>query len=377
MSTQEVTGEPQAGVATAPKRKLRIGMVGCGEVTQIMHWPSLYQLADRYEVTALCDLSPVILKELGKLWRVEALTTDHRQLVSRPDVDAVLVANPNAFHAEVTLDAIAAGKHVLVEKPMCVTRREADQILAAQKAHNVVVQVGYMRRYAPAFLGACEAVRQMGAIKFARVRDFLGFNALIVNATSRVIRDDRLPEAVKKDAKARDDALLEEALGGTPAPELKRAYALMLGLSSHDLSAMRELLGMPKRVLFAAQRGEGFYLAAAFDYGPYVCQFETGIDHLARFDAHLEAYGDQKVVRVQYDTPYVRNSPVRLIVTEANRAGGVTIADANPAWGDPFVEEWKAFYENVTKNQAPKTGPADFVQDLELFAEMARRLREA
>ncbi len=44
-----------------------------------------------------------------------------------------LVANPNAFHAEVTLDAIAAGKHVLVEKPMCITRREADQIVAAQK----------------------------------------------------------------------------------------------------------------------------------------------------------------------------------------------------------------------------------------------------
>ena len=65
----------------------------------------------------------------------------------------MLVANPNAFHAEVTLDAIAAGKHVLVEKPMCITRREADQIIAAQKNSNLVVQVGYMRRYAPAFLG--------------------------------------------------------------------------------------------------------------------------------------------------------------------------------------------------------------------------------
>ena len=71
----------------------------------------------------------------------------------------VLVANPNAFHAEVTLDAIAAGKHVLVEKPMCVTRREADQIVAAQKKSNVVVQVGYMRRYAPAFLEGCQVVK--------------------------------------------------------------------------------------------------------------------------------------------------------------------------------------------------------------------------
>jgi Oxidoreductase family, NAD-binding Rossmann fold len=254
--------------ASSPKRRIRVGIVGCGEVTQIMHWPSLYQLADRFEVTALCDVSPLILEELGKLWNVQTLTTDHRELIARSDVDAVLIANPNAFHAEVALAAIAAGKQVLVEKPMCITRREADQIIAAQKNSNVVVQVGYMRRYAPAFLEGCEAVKAMKEIKFARVRDFLGFNNLIVNPTSRVIRDEQLPESVKNDAKLRDEALGDEALGGKPSPVLRRAYAVMLGLSSHDLSAMRELLGMPNKVLFAAQRGGGLYMAAAFRLRP-------------------------------------------------------------------------------------------------------------
>jgi predicted dehydrogenase len=312
---------------------------------------------------------------LGKLWNVQTLTTDHRELVAGIDVDAVLVANPNAFHAEVTLAAIAAGKHVLVEKPMCVTRREAEQIIAAQKNSNVVVQVGYMRRYAPAFLDGCDAVKAMKEIKFARVRDFLGFNSLIINPTSRVIRDEQLPEAVKNDSKQRDEALVDEALGGKPTPVLRRAYSLMLGLSSHDLSAMRELLGMPKKVIFAVQRGGGLYLAAAFDYGPYVCQFETGIDQIARFDSHLEVYGNQKVVRIQYDTTYVRNSPIRLFVTEDNGRGGVTNVGSHPAWGDPFVAQWKAFYENVTENKSPKTDPADFAQDLELFAEMAQLMR--
>jgi predicted dehydrogenase len=363
--------------APSSKRRLKVGFVGCGEVTQIMHWPSLYQLSDHFEVTALCDVSPLILEELGKLWNIRTLTTDHRKLIARSDVNAVLIANPNAFHAEVTLAAIAAGKHVLVEKPMCVTRREAEQIIAAQKNSKVVVQVGYMRRYAPAFLDGCEAVKAMKEIKFARVRDFLGFNHLIVNPTSRVIRDEQLPESVKNDAKQRDEALLDEALGGKPTPVLRRAYTVMLGLSSHDLSAMRELLGVPNKVLFAAQRSGGLYMAAAFDYGPFVCQFETGIDEIARFDAHLEVYGSQKVVRIQYDTPYVRNSPIRLIITQENGRGGVTRLDSHPAWGDPFVAQWKAFYENVTENKAPKTDPADFVQDLELFAEMARLMRES
>jgi predicted dehydrogenase len=360
------------GPSTPSNRKIRVGIVGCGEVTQIMHWPSLFQLADRFEVNALCDVSPLVLEELGRLWNINGLTTNHRELVTRQDVDAVLIANPNAFHAEVVLDAIAAGKHVLVEKPMCVTHREANQILAAQKNSNVVVQVGYMRRYAPAFLEACEVVRKMGEIKFARVRDFIGFNSLIVNATSRVIRDEQLSESVKKEAKLREEVSLDEALGGRSTPALRRAYTLMLGLSSHDLSAMRELLGMPSKVLFAAQRSAGLYLTAAFDYGAYVCQFETGIDHIARFDAHLEVYGDRQVVRVQYDTPYVRNSPIRLLMVETSGQDGVINRTSHPAWGDPFVEEWKAFYQNVTDNTVPKTNPADFAQDLELFTEMAR-----
>ena len=116
MSNQAEEQVVREGKAPSPKRRLRLGLVGCGEVTQIMHWPSLYQLSDHFEVTALCDVSPLILEELGKLWNVGTLTTNHRELMARNDVDAILVANPNAFHAEVTLDAIAAGKHALIRK---------------------------------------------------------------------------------------------------------------------------------------------------------------------------------------------------------------------------------------------------------------------
>jgi predicted dehydrogenase len=356
-------------------KKLRIGVVGCGEVTQIMHWPSLSQLADLYEVTALCDISQPVLETLGARWNIESLTTDHRDLVTRADVDAVLVASPHAFHAEVTLAAIAAGKHVLVEKPMCMNRREAGQIIAAQMSNRVVVQVGYMRRYAPAFLYACEAVKNIGTIKFARVRDFLGANALIINQTSAVVRDRQLPKKLQEEANRRDEELVLEALGGDVDEDLKTAYRLMLGLSSHDLSAMRELLGMPNKVIFAAQRAGGRYLAAAFDYGSYVCQFETGVDAIPRFDAHLEVFGDKKIFQVQYDTPYVRNLPIRVFTTEANGQGGVSTIDSHPAWGDPFVAEWEAFYQNVTGNLSPKSGPDDFLLDLELFEQMARLMR--
>jgi predicted dehydrogenase len=367
--SQRATGKGNSG-------RIKIGIVGCGEVTQIMHWPSLSQLAELYEVTALCDISSFVLETLGKRWNVGALETDHRELIGRTDVDAVLVASPHAFHAEVTLAAIEAGKHVLVEKPMCMNVREAKEISAAQQKNQVVVQVGYMRRYAPAFLYACDAVKKIGPIKFARVRDFLGSNSLIINQTSTVVRDNHLPKSLRKEASQRDEELLTEALGGNRAEDIKTAYRVMLGLSSHDLSAMRELIGMPDKVLFAAQRAGGHYLAAAFDYGPFVCQFETGIDNIPRFDAHLEVFGEYKTLRVQYDTPYVRNLPIRMFTTEANGQGGVTTSDAHPAWGDPFVAEWQAFYDNVTQNRLPKSGPEDFLLDLQLFTQMVELMCE-
>src|ERR1700722_11190659 len=101
MSNQANVQSGQAGEGSSAKRRLRVGLVGCGEVTQIIHWPSLSQLPDQFAVTALCDVSPLILEQLGRLWNVDILVTDHRELVACNEVDAVLVANPNAFHAEV------------------------------------------------------------------------------------------------------------------------------------------------------------------------------------------------------------------------------------------------------------------------------------
>lgn len=353
---------------------IRIGIAGCGEVTQIIHLPTLAQLADRFTVTALCDVSCQVLEGVGERWNIAARLTDYRDLVARGDVDAVLVANPDVFHAPVTLAALAAGKHVLVEKPMCLTLREADEVAAAGERAGRVVQVGYMRRYAPAFLEACRLVRQMEAVRYARVRDMIGTNALIIRATSQVIRGGDVAADFAAEARRMREALLDEAVESAD-PLLRTAYGQMLGLSSHDLSAMRELLGMPQGVLYAAQRQGGRYLTAAFDYGDFVCQFETGVDNIPRFDAALEVFSRDLVLRVQYDTPYVLNLPTRLHLTRATGSGGIAECAELPAWGDPFKAEWQAFYENISEGKPPKTSPADFRQDLELFQGMLARMK--
>lgn len=354
---------------------IRVGIVGCGEVTQIIHLPALRMLPEQFQVTAICDVSRKVLAEVGTLWNVENRFLDYRELIAQPDVDAVLVANPNAYHSQVILAAAAAGKHLLVEKPMCITLAEADAIAEAARTSGVTIQVGLMRRYAPAFEQACELVREMGdTIRLARVRDVIGQNALFINPTSRVIRGDDIPAEVVAEGQALNGRLMREVVGDAPQ-ELYNAYGMMLGLHTHDISAMRELLGMPKRVLHAAYRNGGWTAQATFDYGSYICQFESGPDNLPRFDAFLEVIGDNQAVKVVYDTPYVRNLPIRVLVSRANGKGGIEETSILPTWGDAFVAEWQAFYENVTQRREPKTSVADSRQDLELFVAMVDLMR--
>lgn len=342
-------------------------------MAQIVHLPTLYQLSGLFEVTAICDVSHKVLAGLGAAWGIETRKSDYRELLALDTVDAVLIANPSVYHAEVAIAALHAGKHVLVEKPMCLTLAENDAVIAAQESSGKIVQVGTMRRYAPAFIEACRIVSDMDDIRLARVHDIIGCNSLVIDPTSRIITADDIPESVSASMRRRQDEQIRAAIGAAPAA-LKTAYNMMLGLSTHDTSAMREMLGVPKRVLHAAQRRGGRMMTAVFDYGDFVCLFSTGADNIPRYDTYLEVYGENRVVRVDYDTPFVRNLPITLSITETRDGMNKTESLTHPGWGDAFTEEWRAFHHSLVSGEPPKASPQDFRQDLLLYREMIQHM---
>lgn len=356
--------------------RTRIGICGCGEVTQIIHLPALAQLDDLFEVTALCDVSDEVLTGVGARLPWATRYSEPDDLVRDNNVDAVLIATPHAYHAATAIAALRAGKHVFVEKPMAMTLADADAIAKEEAASGCVVQVGYMRRYAGAFQAAVEIVRAARAeVRFARVHDFIGANRLIIDDTSRVIRGTDVSD-VHKEQLTRLNAELTHSAIGTLEPALAQAYGLLLGLSSHDVSAMRELLGPPKGVLHASQRAGGRYITASFDFGDFVCDFATGVDRLPRFDTFIEVYCTDRLIRVAYDTPYVRNLPAVLTVTEPDGAAGIRQSVSFPSRIDSFVVEWRAFHDAVAGGTKPKTGVEDSRQDLEIFAKIMARLSD-
>ena len=290
-------------------------------------------------------------------------------------MDAVLITTPHAYHCEQTLAALEHGKHVLVEKPMAMTLEDADAIIAAQQRTGLIVQVGYMRRYASAFVEAVARVKQLEDIRMARVHAVIGRNEFFSSSNSKVIRGKDVSAQVIESGRQLQQRKMQQAIGDA-SRELMTVYELMVGLCTHDLSAMRELIGIPKKVLYATQRHGGLYISAAFDYGEFVCHFETTIDQIPRFDSHLEVYGDSQVLRVQYNTPYVRHLATKLEITSAAPDNGVHLETIGPAFEDNFTREWRAFHQNVTTGSIPKTNPEDYRHDLELFAQMIECIRE-
>ena len=126
----------------------------------------------------------------------------------------------------------------------------------------------------------------------------------------------------------------------------------------------------------ARQWRGGGYIAALLDYGDYVVSYETGVDEQLRFDAHLEVYGDTASLRVQYDTPYVRHLPTTLTVEES-QGDAFTRTVRRPHLKDPYTHELEYFHAMATTGGSPKTSPEDFVEDLNLFAELIRHLDKA
>lgn len=131
--------------------KIRIAVVGAGAFARGTHLPNLQKLSDMYEIRAICSRTGHNAKSTAKKFNADYATTDFEQILTDPDVDAVLITTRHNLHAQMTLQALNAGKHVLVEKPLAINQSELDSIKAFydQNPKGPILLVGFNRRFSP------------------------------------------------------------------------------------------------------------------------------------------------------------------------------------------------------------------------------------
>ncbi len=344
---------------------LRVGLIGLGEVAQLMHLPLLAD-DERFEIAAISDVSPSLLMHIGKRYGVAKRYAAAEALIADPDLDAVFILTPDHLHAELLEQAIRAGRHVFIEKPACLTAAELRPIIELNRGNPKTVFVGYMRRFAPAFLALKARLPKPQDIRHVRIRDLIRESQFFVDQTRNIFRPTDVPEALIADGRAQTAALLRSAMGDMASADALRAYQVLTGLSSHSFSAMRELFGPPLGVV-AARQHRGETVIALFDYGHFTALYEAVIHDVARFDAGIEVLTLNQHFRINYDTPYVRNLPTRLeITTSGDTTTGTEII--GPFYEDAFRIELGAFHDSIASGKPPKTGLEESLSDLELFA---------
>ena len=159
-------------------KKYKIGIIGCGfaangaGATNQIHMPSLARMRDEVEMVAFCDLIEEKAVTAAKEYGAEnaKVYTDYKELLKDDSIDIVDVCTPNKSHAEVTVAALEAGKHVYCEKPMAKKYADAVKMLDAAKRTGKKLTIGYQYRFQPDAWYLQQVCRRgdLGEIYFAK-----------------------------------------------------------------------------------------------------------------------------------------------------------------------------------------------------------------
>lgn len=132
--------------------QVRVGLIGCGSIALSAHIPALSRLSALARLVTVCDIRSQVAEQTASRLGVPRWTADYQDVVHDPDVDAVIITTPEFLHAEQTIAAARAGKHVLCEKPIAATLAEADAMIAAAEAAGVHFMVAHSRRFTARYI---------------------------------------------------------------------------------------------------------------------------------------------------------------------------------------------------------------------------------
>jgi predicted dehydrogenase len=341
-------------------KPLRVGVVGCGEIAQIMHLPYLADLP-HFEIGAICDLSPKVVNAMGDRYGVARRYTDATDLIAQPDLDIVCVLTMD--HYGIALAAIDAGKHVFVEKPLCFSVAEAQEVADRANAAGVQLMVGYMKVYDPAFEYAALYMQAMTDVRSIHVQDLTGVFDTHHPLYTLVRPDDLPPATTSQRGRIQESILATLGPGASAHADLFRKL-LMLG--THDFAALRTAFGVPEAVLFSDLTPD-WGITAVLDYGTgRRCLFEVGSwPKYPWFHERMIAYGRDEIVTVSFSPPFTKNTPT-IVQIERSEAGRHVRNVTEVSHEEPFRREWMHFADCIADGRPPRTGGPGAVRDIEL-----------
>jgi predicted dehydrogenase len=304
--------------------RLRIGVVGAGFVAQVVHLPLLAKRADLFALAAIADPDPVSRGAAAR-FGVRRAYASHEQLIEAGGIDAVLVCSPDATHAPVTLDALAAGLHVLVEKPLT----DANRVIAARDAAGTVVQVGCMKRFDPAYEALLDDLAATGPelLHIATLTHDPGLGAPFA------------PPGVRSAA----PATAEQAFHGALVHDVNAVHGILDALG----------VATAARVIDAHARDDGSLAAGVVEVADGV-RWTLAWAHLpaARtFHERIELVTSDGIRRLEFPAPYLLHAPTAYTAIRGRET--TTFG----SWDEAYERQLEHFHATITAGVPCRTPP--------------------
>ena len=276
-------------------RLLRLSILGCGPISQIAHFDAARK-ARNVELTAICDLADDLRERMDALHQPRFAYRDYEEMLANADIEAVLIGVADQFHVPLALKAIAAGKHVLIEKPLGVALEECEELRRRAQGSKLVLQIGNNRRFDPGIAFARNFIQEeMGPM--------LSFKAWYWDSVYRYTMTDNLqPIPMQSSAAHRPE--------GNPKADKRRYF--ILTHASHLVDTARFLGGEITSVRARLRERFGafcWYVDLEFAQG--------GLGHLdltipvrGDFEEGFQIQGEHGSVKGQVFLPWYHKSSV-------------------------------------------------------------------
>jgi predicted dehydrogenase len=329
-----------------------------------MHLHYLRELSDRYQISAVCDLSRTVVDRVGEMYGVDRRFTDWRALLEEP-LDAVLVLTTGS-HEPIAVAAARAGRHVFIEKPIALSEMEGQAVVAAGRKAGVRLMVGYMKRYDPAVERMTEELRGVRPMRFARSTT-AEYPLKWYVAHYPVVRGTDIDAKTAAALQADDEARVTAAIH-LRDPVLRYAYRhSLLDSMIHDINLMRGLLGEPKGLRFARVAQEEISVFAEFPQTAAAMHWVNLTDGVARYQQEFSFFGPERRATLIFPSPFLRSAPVELVLEGGNQESSRSWRTVETvSFESAFKRELLEFYACVTEDREPRTTAEDGVRDLAL-----------
>jgi predicted dehydrogenase len=355
-------------------RRLKVGVVGAGVIAQVMHLNYLRELADRFEITALCDFSGENAANNAQRYDIAKTFTDWREMLKDDEIDAVFILTSGS-HAPIAIEAAKAGKHILVEKPMCFSVAEGLEMKAAADEAGVTLMVAYPKRYDPAFERFREVAVKVDEPRLMRITTFESpFLPYIGHYSLAPVAP--IPAEAIDNFRTETAASITRAIGEAN-PFLREEYHfVLLDTLVHELNTVRGVLGEPTSLEYVdMQSGQ---LTVILKFGGLSAAIHwLDLPGITRYEMEFALYGPQERVTLSFPSPFLRSAPATVEIVEGE-PGTSKSRSTNEiiSYASAFKLELEAFHDCVVNGRAPLTSAEDAIHDLALCEAIIRFVQD-